>query len=103
MGDRPIPCQDRQAKRHRQRPNREDDPQYIIKLLGKVIAVSLETIEIVERLPELNAPIQLTLCQLPAKIEQAVVRQLFVVCLSQIICHSEKAGIPDSRLNWDIA
>ena len=39
-------------------PNREDDPQYIVKLIGKVITVSLETVEIVERLPELNAPIQ---------------------------------------------
>ena len=39
-------------------PNREDDPQYIVKLIGKVIAVSLETVEIVEGLPELNAPIQ---------------------------------------------
>ena len=39
-------------------PNREDDPQYIVKLLGKVIAVSLETVEIVEGLPELNAPVQ---------------------------------------------
>ena len=32
-------------------PNREDDPQYIVKLIGKVIAVSLETVEIVEGLP----------------------------------------------------
>ena len=35
-------------------PNREDDPQYIVKLIGKVIAVSLETVEIVEKLPELG-------------------------------------------------
>ena len=33
-------------------PNRADDPQYIVQLLGKVIAVSLETAEIVEGLPE---------------------------------------------------
>ena len=32
-------------------PNREDDPQYIIKLIGRVIAVSLETVKIVEGLP----------------------------------------------------
>ena len=32
-------------------PNREDDPQYIIKLIGRVITVSLETVEIVEGLP----------------------------------------------------
>ena len=31
-------------------PNREDDPQYIVKLIGKVITVSVETVEIVERL-----------------------------------------------------
>ena len=31
-------------------PNREDDPQYIVKLIGKVITVSLETVEIVEGL-----------------------------------------------------
>ena len=37
-------------------PNRADDPQYIVKLIGKVIAVSLETVEIVERLPDLGVP-----------------------------------------------
>ena len=31
-------------------PNRADDPEYIVKLIGKVIAVSLETVEIVEGL-----------------------------------------------------
>ena len=31
-------------------PNRIDDPQYIVKLIGKVITVSLETVDIVERL-----------------------------------------------------
>ena len=34
-------------------PNRVDDPQYIVKLIGKVITVSLETVEIVEGLPAL--------------------------------------------------
>ena len=34
-------------------PNREDDPQYIVKLIGKVITVSLETVKIVEGLPGL--------------------------------------------------
>ena len=34
-------------------PNRADDPEYIVRLIGKVIAVSLETVEIVERLPML--------------------------------------------------
>ena len=32
----------------------DDDPQYIIKLLAKVITVSLETVDIVENLPELG-------------------------------------------------
>jgi len=35
-------------------PNRADDPQYIVKLIGKVITVSLETVEIVESLPALE-------------------------------------------------
>ena len=35
-------------------PNRDDDPQYIIRLIRKVITVSLETVEIVEDLPELG-------------------------------------------------
>ena len=34
-------------------PNRVDDPQYIVKLIGRVIAVSLETVGIVEGLPVL--------------------------------------------------
>ena len=35
-------------------PNRADDPQYIVKLIGKVIAVSLETVGIVGGLPDLG-------------------------------------------------
>ena len=35
-------------------PNRLDDPQYIVKLIGKVITVSLETVEIVDGLPDLG-------------------------------------------------
>ncbi len=35
-------------------PNREEDPQYIVNLIGKVISVSLETVEIVEGLPALG-------------------------------------------------
>ena len=35
-------------------PNRSDDPQYIVRLIGKVITVSLETVDIVERLPALE-------------------------------------------------
>ena len=32
-------------------PNRPDDPQYVVRLIGRVIAVSLETVDIVEGLP----------------------------------------------------
>ena len=35
-------------------PNRADDPQYIVKLIGKVITVSLETVDIVSKLPALE-------------------------------------------------
>ena len=34
-------------------PNRADDPQYIVKLIGQVITVSLEAVDIVENLPAL--------------------------------------------------
>ncbi len=34
-------------------PNHLDDPQYIIRLVGKVITVSLETVKIVKSLPPL--------------------------------------------------
>ena len=36
-------------------PNRGDDPEYIVRLVGKVISVSLETVGIVEGLPELGS------------------------------------------------
>lgn len=36
-------------------PNREDDPQYILRLIGQVITVSLETVSIVKALPPLVA------------------------------------------------
>ena len=35
-------------------PNRPDDPEYIVRLIGKVITVSLETVEIVEKLADVN-------------------------------------------------
>jgi predicted helicase len=35
-------------------PNRPDDPQYIVRLVGKVITVSLETVRIVDELPEMS-------------------------------------------------
>jgi len=33
-------------------PNRKDDPEYIVRLVGQVVRVSLETVEIVRGLPE---------------------------------------------------
>ena len=35
-------------------PNRADDEEYIVRLIGKVVAVSLETVGIVEGLPGLG-------------------------------------------------
>lgn len=35
-------------------PNRPDNPEYIVKLVGQVITVSLETVAIVEGLPDLG-------------------------------------------------
>ncbi len=34
-------------------PNRADDPEYIVRLIGQVITVSIETVKIVKALPEL--------------------------------------------------
>ena len=39
-------------------PNRLDDPQYIVKLIGKVITVSLETVKLVKGLPAWPADIK---------------------------------------------
>jgi predicted helicase len=33
-------------------PNRADDPEYIVRLVGQVVRVSLETVRIVNGLPE---------------------------------------------------
>ncbi len=33
-------------------PNRADDPEYIVRLAGQVVRVSLETVRIVAGLPE---------------------------------------------------
>jgi len=35
-------------------PNRADDPEYIVRLIGQVITVSLETVKIVKGLPQLE-------------------------------------------------
>jgi predicted helicase len=37
-------------------PNRMDDEEYIVRLVGQVITVSLETRKIIETLPEMKAP-----------------------------------------------
>jgi predicted helicase len=37
-------------------PNRDDDPTYILRLIGQVITVSLETVKIVGDLPSLGLP-----------------------------------------------
>ena len=37
-------------------PNRPDDPQYILRLIGQVITVSVETVAIVRGLPRLGLP-----------------------------------------------
>jgi predicted helicase len=37
-------------------PNRGDDPQYILRLIGQVVSVSLETARIVRALPSLGLP-----------------------------------------------
>ena len=36
-------------------PNRADNPQYIVKLIGQVVTVSLETVDIVNKLPALKS------------------------------------------------
>jgi hypothetical protein len=36
-------------------PNRLDDPEYIVRLIGKVITVSVETVKLVKSLPALSA------------------------------------------------
>jgi predicted helicase len=37
-------------------PNRDEDPQYILRLIGQVITISLETVKIVHSLPPLGMP-----------------------------------------------
>ena len=32
-------------------PNREDDPEYIVRLVGQVVRVSVETVKLVKGLP----------------------------------------------------
>ena len=35
-------------------PNRPDDPEYIVRLLGQVVTVSLETVKLVKGLPPME-------------------------------------------------
>ena len=35
-------------------PNREDDPEYIVRLVGQVVTVSIETVRLVRELAELS-------------------------------------------------
>jgi predicted helicase len=37
-------------------PNRADDPQYVLRLIGQVITVSLETVKTIRSLPSLSLP-----------------------------------------------
>jgi predicted helicase len=37
-------------------PNREDDPEYVARLIGQVIHVSVETVKIAKVLPNLGLP-----------------------------------------------
>jgi predicted helicase len=56
VGDRPISGLNRQRSGITNDPNRGDDPEYILRLIGQVITVSLETVKIVKALPELATP-----------------------------------------------
>ena len=44
-------------------PNRDDDPEYIVRLIGQVITVSLETMKIMKALPEWAVAENETGCQ----------------------------------------
>jgi len=55
-GNRPIPGLNQQALRHHQRPQPAQRPEYILRLIGQVITVSLETVKIVNALPDLGLP-----------------------------------------------
>jgi predicted helicase len=52
-------------------PNRDDEPDYIVKLIGKVITVSLETQKLIAKLPafSINSSVSDTLQDLPLAAE----------------------------------
>jgi predicted helicase len=37
-------------------PNRDDDPEYVLRLIGQVITVSVETVKLISALPDLGLP-----------------------------------------------
>ena len=47
-------------------PNRADDPEYIVRLIAKVITVSLETVNVVNSLPALQHDEDPLTTELPA-------------------------------------
>jgi len=47
MGSGPVPGFDRCASGIVNDPNREDDPEYIVRLVGQVVTVSVETVRLV--------------------------------------------------------
>lgn len=51
MGHRSIPVHIDPRSGITSDPNREDDPQYIVRLIGQVIRASLETVKIVNAVP----------------------------------------------------
>lgn len=53
-------------------PNREDEPDYIVKLVGKMIAVSLETVKVVRGLTELNVRTDSTVPEIKSGERQPV-------------------------------
>ena len=54
MGNRPFQVSTDKRSGITNDPNRADDPQYILRLIGQVITVSLETEKIVRALPALG-------------------------------------------------
>ena len=54
MGDRPVPRDEDKRSGIRSDPNRAADPEYIVRLVGQVIRVSVETVRIVKALPGLE-------------------------------------------------
>jgi predicted helicase len=39
-------------------PNRDDDPEYIIRLIGRVVRVSVETVKLVQSLPDIGIQVE---------------------------------------------